>query len=192
MLVRNIQPADLESLQAKRKIENGNAEATIDQELRQVRVMIKKAFDNDLVGGNTLKVFNKVKKLLKRNANVRKRVLTPEEFKRLTHNASLHTKQALAIAYYTGMRLNEVLTLTWDKVDLKGRVVQLEAKNTKDKEARNVPICRELHKILVSIPRAIHDNHVILYNGNPVSHMYVSLRTACKNAGIIYGRNMNL
>ena len=38
--------------------------------------MINKAFDNDLVSGDTLKAFKKVKKLLKRNSNARKKIIT--------------------------------------------------------------------------------------------------------------------
>jgi len=189
-LVGQIMPVDLENLQIRRKKEKSNADATIDQELRQVRVMINKAFENDLVGGNTLKVFRRVKKLLKKNANARKRVLTPAEFNDLIDHAATHTKQALAIAYYTGMRLSEVLTLTWDKLDLKRGVIRLEAEDTKDKEARGIPIGKELHHILTSIPRDIRDRHVILHDGAPVGSINRSVQTACKNAGIVYGRDV--
>ena len=40
--------------------------------------MIQKAFDNDLVGGETLKVFKGVKKLLKANVNARDRIIFTE------------------------------------------------------------------------------------------------------------------
>jgi len=72
VVVSQIKPAALENLQAKRKVE-GKADATIDQEIGAARTVINKAFDNDLVGGDTLKVFKKVKKLLKRNSNARKK-----------------------------------------------------------------------------------------------------------------------
>jgi integrase len=87
------------------------------------------------------------------------------------------------------MRLSEVLTLTWDKLDLKRGVIRLEAEDTKDKEAREIPIGKELHHILTSIPRDIRDRHVILHDGAPVGSINRSVKTACKNAGIVYGRN---
>ena len=42
--------------------------------------------------------------------------------------------------------------------------------------------------MLRDIPRAIHDNHVILYQGSSLKHIRRSLKTACEKAGIIYGR----
>jgi len=60
--------------------------------------------------------------------------------------------------------------------------------NTKDKESRIIPISDELYEILKDIPRAIHDNHVFLYQGKPLKGIRRSLKTACTKAGITYGR----
>ena len=80
MVVSQIKPVDLENLQAKRRRE-GNADATIDQELSKVKVIINKAFDNDMISTDTLKSFRVVKPLLrKKNANARDRILTPREY----------------------------------------------------------------------------------------------------------------
>lgn len=72
MMVNQIKPADLENLQAKRKAE-GMADATVDHEVGAARGVINKAFDNDLVSGDTLKAFKKVKKPLRSNSNARKK-----------------------------------------------------------------------------------------------------------------------
>jgi len=50
-IVGKIKPLDLENYQAKR-ISEGKAAATIDQEVGAARTMIIKAFNNDLVGGD--------------------------------------------------------------------------------------------------------------------------------------------
>lgn len=187
-IVGQIKPADLENLQAKRKKE-GSADATIDQELGKVKTMIFKAFDNDLVGGDTIKAFKRVKKLLKGNANARDKILTRDEFDNLLTHSSRHLKGILATAYYTGMRKGEILKLTWNKVDLKNRLISLEAQDTKDKEPRDIPICDELYEILRSIPRALYPPHVFLYKGKPISRdLRTALRKACKKAGILYSR----
>jgi integrase len=100
-----------------------------------------------------------------------------------------HTKAILATGFYTGMRRGEILGLTWDKVDLKNHVIQLEAKDTKDKEPRTIHICDELAAVLGAIPRAIHDNHVFLYKGKSIKNdIRASLKTACTKAKIPYGR----
>lgn len=41
--------------------------------------------------------------------------------------------------------------------ELKKRIIRLEVKDTKDKEAREIPICNELYAALNAIPRPIHD-----------------------------------
>lgn len=186
-VVSKIKPVDLETLQAKWKAQN-YSDATIDQEINMTQTMIIKAFDNDMVSGDTLRAFKKVKRLLKKNGNARDRILSREEFHRLMEWLPRHGRDVLATGYFTGMRLGEILSLTWDKVDLQGRVIHLEARDTKDKEARDVPILDELYAILRDMPRNIHDNHVFLYAGKPFTKIEKALKTACSNAKIPYGR----
>jgi integrase len=191
IIVSQIKPVDLENYQSKRS-KQGVAPATIDQEIGKIRAMIYKAFDNDLVGGDTVKTFKRVKKLLKPGTDVRDRILSKEEFEALLYNSEGHIKQIIMMGYYTGMRKGEILNLTWNKVDLPKRMIRLDVSDTKDKERRNIPICDELYAMLVSLPTRIQksnkDNHVIQYEGKPVSDIRTSLRNACKKAGIEYGR----
>jgi len=187
VLISQIRPMDIENYQARRK-GTGYSDSYIDQEVGAARTMVNKAFDNDLVGSNAVTVFRKVKNLLKRNANARDKTLTREQFHRLMACLPRHTREIFATAFYTGMRKGEILGLTWDKVNLKDRVIQLEATDTKDNEPRKIPICDELYRILKAIPPPIHDNHVFQYGGKPVSDIRASLKRACKEARITYGR----
>ena len=93
-----------------------------------------------------------VKKLLKLNDNARDRVLSKTEFEDLRQNAPNHVKPILPTAYYTGMRQGEILNLTWDRVDLKERVIRLQPEDTKDNEPRDIPICDELSEIFERFP----------------------------------------
>ena len=186
-IVSRIKPADLENLREMRK-KDGCADSTIDHEIGSAKSMVFKAFDNDLVGGDTIMTFKKIKKLGKRNANARSRIISRDEFKDMLNDAPLHLRQILATAYYTGMRKGEILNLIWDKVDLKGRLIYLSAADTKDKESRKVPICDDLYAILMEVPRAIHDPHVFLYKGSPVKDIRTGLRKACDSAKVPYGR----
>ncbi len=45
-----------------------------------------------------------------------------------------------------------------------------------------------LYNILKDIPKAIHDKHVFLFDGKPINDFRTALRTACRVAGIPYGR----
>ncbi len=187
MVVSQIRPIDLENYQAKRKNE-GRADSTIDHQIASARTMVMKAFDNDMVGGDTLRVFKRVKKMLRRNANARKNILSSGQFKVLLEHLPPHSKAILAAGFFTGMRKGEILNLTRDKVFFKDRIIKLEATDTKDKEPRVIPICDELHEILKALPTAIHDDHVFLYKGRPIKDIRTTLANACEKSGIPYGR----
>ena len=186
-IVSRIKPTDLENYQMRRK-NQGKADATIDQEIGTTKTMIIKAFDNGIVSGDTLRTFKVVKRLLKKGTDVRDRILTRDEFDRICEHSIKHIRDILSMAYHTGMRRGEILNLTWKKVDMKTRFINLEATDTKDKEKRSIPICNELHEILKSIPRNLHEPHVFTFRGSPVRDIRTGLRKACKKAGVEYGR----
>ena len=186
--VKDIKKSDLENYQAIRK-KQGLSDSYVDQEVGAARSIIYKAFDDDLISFDHVKVFKKVKKLLKKNSNARKRVLSSEEFKKLMDALPLHTKAIIAMGYYTGMRKGEIVNLTWDRVKLKKRIIKLTAQDTKDREARDIPICDALYKILKAIPVDIRDKHVFLFKGKPIKDIRTALENACQIAGIPYGRS---
>jgi integrase len=114
--------------------------------------------------------------------------LTIEEFKSILDNAAPHIRRIVGMGFYSGMRRGEILGLTWDKVNLEKRVIELEAQDTKDREPRTMPISQELFQILKSVPMALHDNHVFLYKGKPVQSIKTGLIRACRDARSGYGR----
>ena len=192
MPVFKIRLSDLENYQSRR-LKEGKAPATVDHEIGKAKTMIFKGFDDGLIGANTLKAFRMVKKTLKRGSDIRDRILSTDEFEALMKHSRGHTKALIATGYYTGMRKGEILRLTWDKVDLVNRMIQLDAEHTKDKEKRNIPICDELYNILFSLPNRLqesnNDNHVFQYKGKSIEgDIRDSLKKACKDAAIKYGR----
>ena len=196
LFVDQIKPVDLEIYQTD-LIENGHSDSYVDQKISSVKTMMNKAFDNDLVSGVTIKKFKKVKKVLKRNSNARDRVLSSDELDRLMLSLSKLQKakylQAIvAMAYYTGMRKGEILSLTWDRLDLINKIIRLRATDTKDREARSVPICNELLELILLLPNRIQESgnekHVFLFQGQPVADIRTGLKTACNEAGIAYCR----
>jgi len=197
-IIDQVKPADLENYQTTLK-DSGDSISYVDQKIGAVKTMVNKAFDNDKVSGETIKKFRKIKKLLKRNANARDRVLSSDEFDKLMMSLSKlpkakYLQSIVAMAYYTGMRRGEILKLTWNKIDLGNRFIKLKPEDTKDSEPRKIPICNELLEVLSVLPNRIQksadDNHVFLYQGKPVADIRTGLQTACKDAGIIYGRKI--
>jgi len=187
-LVNQLKPVDLENYQVQRK-EQGKSDSYIDQEIGAARSMLNKAWDNDMVSGDVLKPFKRISKLLKKGGNARDRVLSVQEFRLLVDALPLHARNIFLTGFFTGMRMGEITALTWDRVDLKLRRIELEPEHTKDKEKRYVPIPDTLFESLVEIPRALHDDHVFLYKGKPLKSIRASLKKACEVVGIPYGRN---
>jgi integrase len=177
----------LEGFQAD-LLDEGFSRSYIDQIIGSVRTIVKKAFDDDMISGDCLKPFNKVKNLLKRNANARDEIFTHEQYEVLMKHLPLHLKPVIATAFWTGMRKDEILELTWNKVFIRERAIKLDIIDTKDEEKRVIPLPPPLYEILRKIPRAIHDNHVFLYKGKPIHDIREGLKKGMKAADIPYGR----
>ena len=190
LFIKDIKPTMVEDYQQKR-LRTGVAPATVDREVGELKTMIRKANGDGKVDDRLVWSLSRVKKLLKRGANARDMVLSAEEFDRMVSVSPPHLLAILATAFYTGMRRGEILSLTWDKVDLQKRTIRLEASDTKDKEPRVIPICDQLYEILASQPRALHHNAVFLYFGKPITDNFKrSLISTLRKAEIPYGRKV--
>ena len=187
VIVGDIKKTDLENYQIRR-LKEGKAPATVDHEIKKMQTVIIKAFDDGKIGGDVLRVFKLVKPTLKKGSDVRDRILSKDEYKAIMANLPRHTKPIFAMGYWTGMRRSEITGLTWDKINLKSRVIRLDPEDTKDRESRVIPICKQLYEILKDVPRAIHDNHLFLWRGKPITDIRRAIIPACKKAGVVYGR----
>jgi site-specific recombinase XerD len=103
-------------------------------------------------------------------------------------------KDIAVIGFYTGMRLNEIVNLTWRNVDLTARIITVgdERFTTKGRNQRYVPICKEaLTSVLSQRERKseipIGNTYVFCKgNGKPFTGDYISkkFKRACKAAGV--------
>jgi integrase len=74
----------------------------------------------------------------------RKGFLKHEAYIRLRDALPDHLRPVLAVGYYTGMRLGEILPLRWEQVDLVDREIRLDPGTTKNDEPRTIPLCADL------------------------------------------------
>jgi integrase len=114
---------------------SAKAAAPINVDHSYLKHMLKQAMGRDLVTRNVASLVTAPKP-----KNARSRVLEPEEWSRLYGAALVWFQPVLLAGYHTGMRLEEILTLTWDRVDLeKGRIF-LPGHLTKTGQERLAPI----------------------------------------------------
>ena len=190
VMIKDVSAEELREYQIMRK-SKGLSDSYIDQQVGAAHTMLNRAFEGEKIGGDSLKPFKLVKRLLKSGkSNARDRILSPEEYVAMMEHLPRHIKPIFAMGYHTGMRRKEILTLTWNQVNLIKRIITLEADQTKDKEKRYIPINDDLLDILNDIPRGIHDDHLFLYRGAPIRDIRRGLQDACKKAGIPYGRKV--
>jgi site-specific recombinase XerD len=95
-------------------------------------------------------------------------------------------------ALNTGMRKGEILTLRWDKVDMKTGLIQVASgkdAHTKNYESRAIPMNRSLREFLAKHPRRIDTPYVFSGpSGKPFCKTNYHFGRAVKKAGIPHVR----
>ena len=148
-----------------------------------VKRMFTKAYEWELISEDVLKKIRKVK-LLKGEIK-RLRYLSGNEIETLISACGKEIKPIVITALNTGMRKSEILHLTWDRVDLKNRIILLD--KTKNGERREIPINQTLLNTLSGIVRNIKTDYVF-YNPEtlkPYCDIKKSFTGALRKAHII-------
>ncbi|MHB8232077.1 MAG: site-specific integrase [bacterium] len=129
--------------------------------------MFTKAYDWEMIDEDILKRVRKAKQL--KGENKRLRYLSEEEAERLISNCEPYLRPIVITALMTGMRKSEILHLTWDRVDLKNKVILLD--KTKNGERREIPINNILYNVLSGIVRNLKTDYVF-YNPETLKPYY--------------------
>ena len=123
--VQELSPAILDTwLRELQK--NGYAYRTISLTLSLLKTALNYAvYPAQLINSNPA-AYIKVPKNAPKNS-VKRHIITPEQFKALLEKNPFGTPYyiPLLLLYHTGMRLGEVLGLTWDNIDFKAKKINL-------------------------------------------------------------------
>ena len=179
--LNNFSIAIIEQWQSNRMKINGNKPASVDSMLAVLKHMFSKAFEWKKVSEHSLQQVRKVK-LFNPN-NRRLRYLSEEECRRLIDECENHLKPIVITALHTGMRKTEILSLTWNMVDLQNRIITLAY--TKNNERREIPISSLLYNTLKNQRTRIDTNYVFHdKNGRPFKDIKKSFSSALVRAKI--------
>jgi integrase len=151
---------------------------TLNGELRLIKSIVNRAVFNGLLEKSLIKNVRGFKDV------VRDRTLTDEEYEALLGQCSPRLAAMVQLAYWTGMRRGEILGLRWDQVDLKNKVIILEAADTKTQEKREVPLTEELLGLIQRTPRTLGSPYVFTYQGKRVKNIKTAFWKAVRTAGI--------
>lgn len=113
--------------------------------------------------------------------------LTREEARRLVDaSKAAHVALAIELMLATGARNEAALTLTWDRVDMERRIIQLRNPfdRAKRKGRATVPMNDKIHAAMEKAKRGALTPFVIEWAGRPVK----SIKRGLKAAGVEIGR----
>lgn len=108
------------------------------------------------------------------------------EYLRVRKHLPAPFQDVLDFAYYSGWRRREILGLTWEEVDLGGRVVRLSPGRSKTGLGRVLPLSTPLLKVLRRrrAKRRPSSGAVFDRDGIPVRTWRTVFRRACEQAGL--------
>lgn len=97
------------------------------------------------------------------------RWLKPAEFERILKELPLHLKLAARFAVLIGLRMREMLSLTWDRIDLAQRRAWIPGTRMKAGRPHGIPLNTDAVKVLRELKTLNPEGaHVFQWRGKPV------------------------
>jgi integrase len=180
-LLQDLTVRDVEAFRKQRGANRALSTVNLDHSI--LKHMLKHAMKRDLVARNVATLVASPKP-----QNARDRVLSREEWQRLYETAPAWFQPVLLTGYHTGMRLEEILSLTWDRVDLEKNRIFLPIQLTKTKKERLIPLTptlrQELHRLKMLDGLIRIQGLVCHKNGRKISHSYRIVKRLCQEQDI--------
>jgi integrase len=138
------------------RLSQGRSPATVVKDLNTLSKVIKLG----QVGWGVYLAINPILSVQKpKVVGHRVRRLSQQEETILLNQSSFQMRAILIFAIETGMRLGEILSLTW--IDIQHDMAVL--KETKNNEIRYVPFTKKVIQLLQTLPQNIEDNRVFYF-----------------------------
>jgi integrase len=172
----SITPQDIEKYKLERAKDRSTS--TVNRDL----TYLKRLFNLAIKWGKATKNPVREVKFFKEPSE-RLRYLSEKEYKTLLIYLDNDIKPIVQTAFYTGMRLGEILNLKWVDIDFNSNIILV--KQTKTGSIRDIPINSHLKSILQSIPRHIETPYVFCKpDGTRRTSLRKAFSSALRRAGI--------
>jgi integrase len=185
LIMDKCKPADILGYKAARASE-GASPATVNRELTTLIAAIN--FANKEHGYS---LPNPASGRKHGNLDKRVRWLTREEARRLleacAESQSPYVYLWTYLALNTGCRKQELLGLTWDRVDLVNRLIVLDAKDTKGKKRRSIPMSEGVWRMLEMVEyyrKSDPTSKYVIGGHKRIGDIKKAFANACERAGI--------
>ncbi len=173
----------------KKRVQEGAAPKTVNNELVNLSHMLKMALRWGYVDKNAATSVEKMK--IVRNPPL---FLKQDEIQRLINAAKdSYIYPIIMTALHTGMRKSELFNLKWSDIDFDQDIIMVQSKpdwHTKNYKARTLQITPSLHKVLAEHRKmqceiGFESEYVFTYKGEKLlDSITKSLRTILKKAGL--------
>lgn len=177
--LRQITPLQCERLR-KARLEKGNSKSTTNRYL----ALLKRLFTITIQEGYAEENPVKKIKLFSEKDILKERILTSKEEERLLAATSGYLKPILITALNTGARVGEILSLTWDRIDLEQREIRFEG--CKSGRLRHVPMNQTLFDTLTAW-KSRNGQSLLVFpskTGKPFTLIRTGFLAACRRANI--------
>jgi len=181
--LQDISPLMIEKFKSKR-LKNGLEPSSVNRDLSVLKRMFNVGITWKLTDHNPVCDV----KFLKQ-PEPRERVLTEDEEEIFLAECTEHLWPVILTALKTGMRLNEILSLKWEQVDLIHR--EIEVVKTKSGKKRIIPISDDLFEVFLMLQRLDGDKEFVFHYVDPKTGHRKHLRyirtafcNACRRANI--------
>ena len=163
------------------RLKSGNSKSSANRYLALLKKMFSLAIEEGYLETNPAA---RIKKSSEKD-RLKERVLTEEEEVRLKSASYPVLRSIISVALHTGMRLQEILSLRWEQVDLNEMTLTVE--RTKSGKPRTIPLNAALQDELSRLKGQDGQSPYVFPNpktGKPLTTVKTAFVATCRRVGI--------
>jgi integrase len=162
-------------------LDEGTSRSTVDRRMALVRAILRKCVDE-------WRCLDRAPKVpMYRPKTPEPRWLTHDEWDRLKKELPEHLQLAAHFAVLTGLRMRSMLSLTWDRIDMKAAKLWIPGEQMKAGRTHGLPLTKEAIGVLKKLQkRNTKGKHVFQWKDKPIDDCNTkAFQDALQRAGIV-------